>query len=151
MTDQSAVRLDLRFTGPAQTNSAARLLQVRPHARQSGQHVLELRELHLHLRLARARTRREDVENDLGPVHDARPELELDVLPLRRRQLVVEDHQRRADVGDAATQLLQLSLPEIRRRTRTIDQLREFPDDFSARRVGQTRQLLEMLRQEMAR
>jgi hypothetical protein len=47
-------------------------------------------------------------------------------------------------------QLLQLSLAEISRWTRTVDELRDLSDDFGARRVGEPRQLLEVLRQQMS-
>ena len=47
--------------------------------------------------------------------------------------------------------LLELPFPEIRRRARTIQQLRDLSDDLGARRVGEARQLLQMLRQQMSR
>ena len=53
VVDQPAVGLELRFAGTAHADAAAELLEVGPHARQARQHVLELRELHLHLRFAR--------------------------------------------------------------------------------------------------
>ena len=151
MPDEAAVGLDLRLTRTPQTDASAGLLEVRPHSGQTGEHVLELRQLHLHLRLARPRPRREDVQDELRAIHHPRAELELDVLPLRRRQLVVEDHQRRPDVGHAVAQFLELSLSEIGRRARPIQELRDLADDLGARRVGEARQLFQMLGQEMSR
>ena len=52
VVDQPAVGLELRFTRAAHADAAAEFLEVGPHAREPRQHVLELRELHLHLRLA---------------------------------------------------------------------------------------------------
>jgi len=48
-------------------------------------------------------------------------------------------------------QLLDLSLPQIRGGTGTIEQLRDFSDDFRPGRIGQAGQLLQMLRQQMPR
>src|SRR5690606_675271 len=64
--DDAAVRLELRLTRAAQADASADPREVRPHPLQPRQHVLELRELDLHLRLGRARTRREDVQDELG-------------------------------------------------------------------------------------
>ena len=51
VVDEPAIRLELGFTRAAHADAAAELLEVGPHARESRQHVLELRELDLHLRL----------------------------------------------------------------------------------------------------
>jgi hypothetical protein len=118
---------------------------VGPHARQSRQRVLELRELHLHLRLAAARAGGEDVENELGAIDDARADRVLDVLPLARRQLVVEDDERRLLLGDQGLELLDLALAQIGARMRAVELLRELTDDRGARRVGETRELAQVL------
>ena len=150
MADEAPVRFDLRFTRAAQTNTASRLLEVGPHPGQPRQHVLELRELHLHFRLARPRARGEDVEDDLGSIHHAGSELELDVLSLRRRELVVEDDQRGREVGDAVSKLFQLSLAEVRRRARPIEQLSDLADDLRPCRIREARQLFEMFSRDDA-
>src|SRR5674476_1218842 len=62
MIDQTSIGLELGFTRTAHANASAEFLEVGPHAREARQCVLELRELHLHLCLTRARARREDVE-----------------------------------------------------------------------------------------
>jgi len=44
-------------------------------------------------------------------------------------------------------QLLELSLPQVRRRARPIDELRNLTDDLGASGVRQARQLLQVLRE----
>jgi len=118
---------------------------VRPHAREPRQHVLELRELHLHARLAQPGARGEDVEDELRAIHHARARRVLDVLPLRGAQLVVEDEERRAITLDALLELLDLPLAEIGRRVRPVELLRERADDLGARRVGEALELEQVL------
>jgi len=48
-------------------------------------------------------------------------------------------------------QLLQLALAEVRCRTRPVEQLRDFSDDFRARRVSEAGELLEMLGEKVSR
>src|SRR3989441_192101 len=66
--DGPAVGLKLGLARPAQPDATTDAGEVRPHAGEPGQEGLELRQLHLQLRLGRARARREDVEDDLGAV-----------------------------------------------------------------------------------
>jgi hypothetical protein len=134
--DESPVSFDLRLTGASQANPASRFLKVRPHASQPREHVFELCELHLHACLARARTSRENIEDHFGSVHHPRPELELDVLSLGRRQLVVEDHQRGTNIDDAVTQLFELPFSEIRCGIWPLEKLGYFADNFRARGIG---------------
>ena len=65
------------------------------------QQILELRQLHLQLGLVAAGAGGEDVENDLGPVHDRR-ESSAPGDTLHRESLLVEDHQRSTPVLDRA-------------------------------------------------
>jgi hypothetical protein len=145
VADQPAVRLELRLAGAAHADAAAELLEVRPHARQPRQHVLQLRELHLELGLVRPRARGEDVEDQLGPVHHAHADRLLDVLPLRGAQLVVEQHERRVERARLVAQLVELPLAEVRGRMGAVELLRERAHDVGAGRVGQARELLEVL------
>jgi hypothetical protein len=151
MIDEAAVGLELRLAGPSHPDSAARFLEVRPHARQTRQHVFELRELDLELGLARPRARREDVEDQFGAIHDALASGVLDVLALRRRELVVEDDERRALLVDECPELVDLSLAEIGRRVRPIDLLRDAADDDRTGGVRELLQLLQMLVQVVTR
>jgi hypothetical protein len=91
--DQSPVGFQLRFAGASNADAAAEFLEVRPHPGQSRQHVLELRQLHLHLRFGGPCPNREDVENELGAIHHSLGGRVLDVLALARAQLVVEDDE----------------------------------------------------------
>ena len=151
MVDETPVGLELRFTRTAHADAASELLEVRPHSRESRQHVLELSELDLKLCLARSRSRREDVEDQLGAIHHALACRVLDVLALRRCQLIVEDDERRLRVGDERRELVDLALAEIRRRVGSIDLLRETADDDRTSRVRQFLELVEMVVDVMAR
>ena len=118
---------------------------MRPHPRQSRQHVLQLRQLHLHLRLARSRARRENIEYQLGAVHHPLTGGVLDVLALCRRELVVEHDERGIGGRDFFAQLVDLALSQIGRRVGLVDLLRHFADDDSAGGVDEPLELLEML------
>jgi hypothetical protein len=142
--DQSAVRLELCLAGPAHADAAAELLEVRPHPRQPRQRVLELRELDLHLGFARSRAGGEDVEDELSPIDDARAQRLLDVVPLTRRELVVEDDQRRVLLAHHRLELLELALAQVRPRVRTVELLRELADDDGSRGVGEPLELAQM-------
>jgi hypothetical protein len=98
-----------------------------------------------------ARSCREDIEDQLGAVHDAAADAVLDVLPLRRRQLVVEDDQRGVTIFDDVAQFLDLPLAEVRGRVGTIDLLCERADDSSARRIREPLQLGEVFLELMPR
>ena len=141
MADEAAVSFELRFTRTPEADTAARLLEVGPHPRQAREHVLELRQFDLQPRLPAAGARREDVEDDFGPVHDAAPGRILDVLPLRRRQLVVEQDERDILGGDALAQFVDLALPQVGRGIRPVELLCQRANDLRPRRVGESFQL----------
>jgi hypothetical protein len=145
VADQPAVRLELRLAGAAHADAAAELLEVRPHARQPRQHVLQLRELHLELGLVRPRARGEDVEDQLGPVHHPDADRLLHVLPLRGAQLVVEQDERRVEVARLVAQLVELALAEVGGRVRAVELLGERAHDVGAGGVRQAGELLEVL------
>jgi hypothetical protein len=145
VVDEAPVGLELRLAGAPHADAATELLEVRPHAGQARQHVLQLRQLHLHPGLARAGPRGEDVEDQLGAVHDARVDRLLDVLSLRGRQLVVEDDERRVPRRHELAQLLDLALAEVRTGVGAVELLRQAIDHLGAGRVGEPLQLVEML------
>ena len=70
---EAAVGLELALARAARPDAAAEPLEVLPHAAHAREVVLELRELDLELPLRAARVLREDVEDQLGAVDDARP------------------------------------------------------------------------------
>ena len=84
LPDDPAVGLELGFARSPETNTAADAREVGPHPGQSREEVLELGQLDLELGFVAARPGGEDVEDDFGPVHDANPELALEVGALHR-------------------------------------------------------------------
>ena len=68
-------------------------------ADQSREQILQLRELHLPLALARPRAAGKDVENELRAIDDLPFELRFELTKLRGRQLVVEDHDVHVELG----------------------------------------------------
>ena len=151
MADQAAIGLELGLTGSAHPDTAARLLEVRPHSREARQHVFELSELDLELRFAGPRPCREDVQDQLGAVHHALAGSVLDVLSLRGRQLIVEDDERRVLLVDERPELLDLPLAQISRGVGPIDLLRDAANDDGTRSVDELLELFEMLIQAVAR
>ncbi len=151
MVDEAAISLELSLTGSPHPDTTTRLLEVRPHSRETRQHVLELGELDLKLGFAGPRPRREDVEDQLGAVHHALTGGVLDVLALGRRQLIVENDERRILIVDERPELLDLSLPQVGRGVGPIDLLCDAPDDDGASSVDELLKLLEMLIQIVAR
>ena len=107
--DQPSVGLELGLARAAQPDAAFLPLEVGPAAHQPGRLVLELRELHLHLAFVRARTLREDVEDQAGPIDDAAADGALEIALLRGRELVVEDHDRGAGRCAHPRELLDLA------------------------------------------
>jgi len=82
---------------------------------------------------------------DLGAIHHSAPGGVLDVLALRRRQFVIEQHERDAVGGDAVAQLVHFSLPEIRGGIRAVELLRETSDHLRAGRIGEAFQFEQVL------
>jgi hypothetical protein len=124
---------------------------VRPHSRETRQHVLELGELDLKPRFAGSRPRREYIEDQLGPVHHALAGGVLDVLALGRRQLIVENNEGRILGVDERPELLDLSLPQVGSGVGPIDLLCDAPDDNGTSGVDELLELLEMLIEIVAR
>ena len=139
--DEPAVGLELRLARAAHADAAAELLEVGPQVGQARQRVLELRELHLHPGLGAPRAHGEDVEDQLGPVDHAAAELELEVLPLRGAELVVEDEHGRVLLLGEELQLVELALAHVGGGIGTVDVLRELADDDGAGGVGQALEL----------
>jgi hypothetical protein len=70
LPDLAAIGLELRLAGAPRADAAAEPRQRGPGADEARQQVLELRQLHLPLALARARPPREDVEDELRAIDD---------------------------------------------------------------------------------
>src|SRR5207253_1373189 len=144
-TDQTTVGFELRFTGPAQTDTAADARQVCPHAFEARQQILQLRELDLHLRFGRTSTCRKDVEDQLGAIHDAHADVLLEIFTLGRAQLFVEYDEIGAIVLDGLLDLFGFAFADVELWSRLVDFLADPRDDASARGVHQLGQLGEML------
>ncbi len=86
-----AVALELRLARAARADAAAEPLEVLPHAAHAREVVLELRELDLQLALRADRVLREDVEDQLRAVDDARLQRVLERPLLRRLEFVVDE------------------------------------------------------------
>ena len=82
--------------------------------------VLELRELHLELALARLRALREDLEDQLGAVHHSPRDHFLDVALLGGRQVVIDDHDLGLCARHQVAQLFGLALAEESRDVRAL-------------------------------
>jgi hypothetical protein len=104
----------------------------------------------LHLGFARSRAGREDVENQLGAIHDAAADCVLEILSLRRRQLVVEDGDCRLRPTNELGELVDLAGSEVGGRVRPIELLRQLADDGSAGSVSEEGQLAEVLARGVA-
>jgi hypothetical protein len=105
---------------------------------------LKLRQFDLHLGLAGASTRSEDVEDELRTIHDTNTDVILEGFALRRCELVVEDHEIRLGAGHAFPKLFDLALSDVEAWMWGIDPLTDDVHDLTTCRVGQPGQLLEM-------
>ena len=114
--DLAAVGLQLRFARAARSNAAAQLRHRLALARQPRQLVLQLRQLHLQHALARPRMARKNVQDQLRPVDHRARQPRFHVARLRRRQVVVEQHQARAGRSHRRHNLIQLAAAHQRRR-----------------------------------
>ncbi len=112
------------------------------HARQV---VLELRELDLELAVGAACVLREDVEDQLCPVDDARLQGVLERPLLRWAELLVDEEHLRARPGVRVLQLTELALAHERARVgmrAMLDDLRHGRDTGGARELAQLGELL---------
>src|SRR5713101_4529365 len=143
--DRAAVGFELGFARSPEADTAADARQVAPHARQARQQILELRQLDLQLRFVAARARREDVENDLGAVHDAHAEAFLQFHALYWRETFIEKQQGCICIFQIFSERFDLALPQIEVWGWGIDTLDGLADDLRSGRIGKPLQLLEVL------
>jgi len=100
LAEEPPVGLELCLAGTAQADTAFLAFQVGPAADEARGKVLELCELDLYLAFVAARALGEDVEDQAGTIHDAAIETLLEIALLYRRQLVIEDRDRRVRRGN---------------------------------------------------
>src|ERR1039457_4447075 len=91
--DAAAIGFQLRLTGAARADAAARPGHLDAPAGQARQQIIQLREFHLQAALTRARAMGEDIQDELRAIDDAARKLLLQVALLSGRQVVVEDDQ----------------------------------------------------------
>ena len=142
---EPAVRLELRLAGAPRADAAAEPLEVLPHAAHAREVVLELRELDLELSLGRHRVLREDVEDQLGAVDDARLQRVFEHPLLRRGELVVDEQHLRPRPLVLALQLLELALADVRAAVRLRAVLHEPVDRLDARGPRELGELGELV------
>src|SRR5438876_3956588 len=143
--NDAAVGFELCFARPPEPDAAADTRQVGPHARQTRQQILELRQLHLQLRLVTARPRGEDVENHLGAVHHAHAETLLQFDALDGGETLIEEHQGCIGILQIFGERLDLALPEIEVGSRRVDALDGLTNHLGSGRIGETLQFLQVL------
>src|SRR6185503_20323577 len=114
LANPTAVDFELRFARAPRSDAAAEPRQVGPQAGEARQEVLELRQLHLKARLPGTRAAREDVEDEPASVHDLDLEVVLEIAGLPRREIVVEEKERRLLRQREVPHLVHLSLAEER-------------------------------------
>ncbi len=102
-------------------------------------------QFHLHLRFPGPGTSREDVKDQLRPVHDPNANQVLEVLSLRRRQLIIEDAEVRSRLLGKGFQLLRFSLADEIPRIWRVDALPQNRSYLSSRRFREPSQLLQVL------
>jgi len=144
-SDQTPIRFELRLSGPSKAHPTPDPRKVRPHSLQPRKQVLKLRQFDLHLGFTGASASSEDGENELRSVQDANTDTILEGLTLRRRELVIEDHEIGVRGGHAVPKLIYLALPNVEAWMGGFDPLTHDIDDLTTGRVGQPGQLFEML------
>ena len=141
--DPAPVGFELGLARSPRPDAAAEARERGAGADQPRQQVFQLRQLHLQLAFARPGAARENVENELRAVDDLAADLLFDLPQLRRRELVVEDHDVDAGLGARRGQRRHLARTEKRRRIGLGPLLQHAQHDLGAGGFGQPRELLE--------
>ena len=146
VADDSTVRFDLALAGTAARSRAAPLpLQVRPHTRQTREHILVIGQLHLGLGIGRLRPRHENIENQTRAVENPAGHGRLDVARLRRREFVVENRHVDLLLLAIGSDLLQFPRTDINTGRRLRKALRKTTDTYDTGRFSQKFQFGEVL------
>ena len=110
---------------------------MRPLTRQARSEVAELRDLDLQLALQRARALRENIEDQLAAIDDAKIEFLFEVARLRGAQRVIENRERRTSPMRDFLDLGGLALADKSARVGRLELLRNRVGDFGARSLGE--------------
>ena len=141
-----AIDLELAFALAAAHADAALLpRQVSPEPRQPRQQMVQLRQLHLQLALARAGALGEDVENQRGAIEDFALENLFKVAALGRAEFLVEHHRVHLGLFALLRELARLAGADERRGVDPVEPLGAASGDLPTRRADQFLQLVERL------
>src|ERR1700736_5347097 len=105
----AAVRLELCFAGTSRTDTATESRHFHTASSQSREQVIQLREFHLQLSLARPRPPGENVEDQLRPIQNFAIQSAFEIALLRGSEIGIEEHHIRLLSRDAGLQLFHLS------------------------------------------
>jgi hypothetical protein len=127
-----AIRFQLRFARTSCADAAAQLRHGLAPPSEPGQHVFQLRQLHLQLALAGSRVAGKNVQNQLRPVQHQTGELAFQIPQLSRAQIVVENHQVRLVCRGNSGDLFDFSGADQGRRIRLAAPLQHLRHDLAA-------------------
>lgn len=143
--DHPAIGLELRLAWTPCTDPALGSRQMGPHALQSRPHILELCELDLESCLCSSRPQSEDVQNELGPVHDTNTDSLLQCRTLGRRQIFIEHDESRGLFFSKEFELVRLTASDVRSGVWRRESLNQRPGDLGSRRIDEACEFLQML------
>src|ERR1700736_3098443 len=129
----AAVRLELCFAGTSRTDTATESRHFHTASSESREKVIQLREFHLQLSLARARPPGKNVEYQLRPIQNFAIQSAFEIALLRGSEVGIEEHHIRPISRDAGLQLFHLSRANQRGRVRTRAGLEDYVFHRSAR------------------
>ena len=133
------------YLGESIRDAALGAVEVRPHSGQARQQILILGQLDLRLGVRRPCAAREDVEDEQRAVEHERVQRLLDVLLLRRLQVVVDNHGLYVVLFDILPDLFELAGAHIGPRVGHGQILREALDGGGSGRLDQECKLVEVL------
>ena len=142
--DDTAVGLNLRFTGTAHTDTASLTLEVGPHTRQSRQQVLVLRQFDLHLGAGGLCALGKDVEDEARAVERLDLDGLLDEGNLLGREVVVKDDKADVVVLDKIDNFFEFALADVGRAVGAVAPLQESAHGDGARRLGEEFKFVEV-------
>ena len=130
---------------PPRGHATGLLGELHAAAAQAWQPVAQQRQLDLGLALLAGGVLGEDVEDHRGAVDGGAPEQLLEVVLLRRGELVVEDDGVAVDLEGDLAQLLGLALADVVGGVGRVASLHDARDRIGAGGVDELRQLVERL------
>ena len=143
--DAAAIQFELLLAGTFEADAALLPFQMGPEAAQAGNQIVELGELDLEAAFQRQGALGEDIEDELGPVHDAHAKDVFERSALGRGQVVVENDEIGSGRLDFSGNLLGLAAADVGGRLDGAQAAQGFAEDFGAGRVGQGAQFAERI------